>query len=113
MKNSAADNLGRRKRRRFSPEQKQALIAAFRRHTGTVRQFVQLHELTYSAFRKWLKKAEQPIGKLIPIRVVRSAPARTGAPMHVHLTNGRKVELLPGFDPESVGQLICLLEELC
>lgn len=76
-------------------------------------EFARKHQLTYSAFRKWTKRLGNEPGALLPVRVVRAASPAGSAAMEVHLGNGRKVQLVPGFDPTAVRQLITLLEERC
>ena len=105
--------LGRRKRRRFSAEQKRLLVDQFQKEGGSACDFSRREQLTYSAFLKWIKQASPEPGALLPVRVRESSATLRGSVMELHLACGRKLHLLPGFDPEAVGQLIRLLEQAC
>lgn len=113
MKKLSVDSLGRRARRQFSLEQKQHWVEKFQAEDISVLEFARKHQLTYSAFRKWTKKLGKKPGALLPVRVVRPVNPATSAAMEIHLGNGRRVQLVPGFDPTAVRQLISLLEETC
>jgi transposase-like protein len=109
------DRAGRRKRRQFSNQQKQGWVERFHKEGSAALEFARKHRLTYSAFLKWTKRFGNG-GALLPVQVVRPtvSPARPDrSVMEVHLSNGRKVCLSPGFDGGSVRELIGLLEETC
>lgn len=109
------DSMGRRKRRRFSLRQKQGWVERFQQEGSTALEFTRKHELTYSAFLRWAKRFGKE-GALLPVQVISQtvSPARPDrSVMEVHLSNGRKVCLSPGFDRGSVRELIGLLEETC
>lgn len=109
------DGTGRRKRRRFSLRQKQGWVERFHKDGSTALEFARKHQLTYSAFLKWTKRFRKE-GALLPVQVIGQtvSPARPDrSVMEVHLSNGRKVCLSPGFDGGSVRELIGLLEETC
>ena len=85
----------------------------FRGEGTTALEFARKHQLTYSAFLKWTKKFGREPGALLPVRVIRPPSPAASAAMEVHLGNGRRVQLGPGFDAMAVRQLITLLEEPC
>lgn len=107
------DSLGRRKRRRFSVEQKRALVLRFEREGGIALDFSRKEGLTYSAFLKWTKAFSSESGALLPVELCERPAARESAGMEVHLGNGRSIHLAPGFDAEAVAELVRLLEQSC
>ena len=113
MKEIQRDSLGRRKRRLFSKEQKRLLVLQFQKEGGNAADFSRKEGLTYSAFLKWIKQVAPEPGALLPVRLCESSPTLPGSRMEVHLGNGRKVHLVPGFDAESVAQLVRVLERPC
>lgn len=87
------------------------LVVQFQEEGGNAADFSRKEGLTYSAFLKWIKEVSPEPGALLPVRLCESSATLPGSRMEVHLGNGRKVHLVPGFDAESVAQLIQLLEE--
>jgi hypothetical protein len=88
-------------------------VKRYRAEGTTALEFARKYQLTYSAFLKWTKKFPSEPGALLPVRVIRPPSPAASAAMEVHLSNGRRVQLTPGFDPTAVRQLITLLEEPC
>ena len=113
MKRFQTDVLGRRKRRRFSAEQKRLLVDQFQKEGGSACDFSRREHLTYSAFLKWIKQVSPEPGALLRVRVRESSVTPAGSVMELHLAYGRKLRLRPGFDPEAVRQLVRLLEQAC
>jgi len=89
------------------------LVLQFQKESGNAADFSRKEGLTYSAFLRWIKQVPSEPGALLPVRLSQSSAASARSVMEVHLENGRRVHLVPGFDTESVAQLVRLLEQVC
>jgi len=79
----------------------------------SVRAFCTRHHLTLPSFYAWRRELQQrdSAAPFVAVGVVpEEAPVATGS-VEVILADGRRVRVLPGFDPATLRQLLAVLEE--
>jgi hypothetical protein len=78
----------------------------------SVRAFCQGRGLTTSQFFAWKKRLrESAADEFVEVRVERApAPAAHSVAIEVHLAEGRRIRVEPGFDPEHLRAVVKALE---
>lgn len=79
----------------------------------SVRAFCQRYHLTVPSFYSWRRELHQrdAAAAFVAVRVVPDEPALSGGSVEVLLAGGRRLRVLPGFDPATLRQLLAVLEE--
>jgi hypothetical protein len=103
-----------------APERKWArILERWRKSEQDGRAFCRRHGLRESAFRFWLREiperarrrqAQKRPLRLLPARVVSSAPAPTGRLIEVLVGPSRTIRIGPDFDPALLLQVVRVLE---
>ena len=80
----------------------------------SVRDFCARHRLPTPTFYAWRRRlqpraAEQP--PFLPVQVVADVPPPPASPLEVVLSDGPVVRVTPGFDPDTLRQLLAVLRE--
>jgi hypothetical protein len=106
-----------------------ALLNEFRRSGLTHAEFCQRRGLSIHSFRKRLYQVPTPkptpanhpssdvaIAHFLPVTILpdpipATALAASRAPLELLLGNGRRIAVAPGFDPQTLRQLIATVEE--
>lgn len=83
-------------------------------NTGlSVRAFCARHHLSRPSFYAWrreLHKRDAALA-LVPVHVLADQPPPPAGSLEVLVTGGRRLRILPGFDPATLRQLLAVLEE--
>ena len=103
-----------------------ALLNDFRRSGLTHAEFCQRRGISIHSFRKRLYQAPTPkptpaiprsadaAARFVPVTILPDpipATAPVPQPLELILTSGRRIAVAPGFDPQTLRQLIALVEE--
>jgi hypothetical protein len=105
-----------------------ALLREFRRSGLTQAAFCERHGISIHSFRKHLYRVPAPKPTLanqpspnatthfLPVTVLpdpipATAAAASPQPLELLLGNGRRIAVAPGFDPQTLRQLIAVVEE--
>ena len=104
-----------------------ALLNDFRRSGLTHAEFCQRRGISIHSFRKHLYQAPTPkptpanhlssdgtTSGFLPVTILPDpipATAASGQPIELLLSNGRRIAVAPGFDPQTLRQLIAVVEE--
>ncbi len=102
-------------RRRFSPEERKQLLAAYRHSGQTQREFASHHGLSLSCLVLWLRKyGRKPPATPIPPPFL---PLPGGLPAlastyRIQFSGGHRLEVARGFDREELEALCQLLHRL-
>ena len=103
-----------------------ALLNDFRRSGLTQAEFCQRRGVSIHSFRKRLYQAPTPkptptnprsadaAAHFVPVTILPDpipATAPVPQPLELILTSGRRIAVAPGFDPQTLRQLIALVEE--
>lgn len=103
-----------------------ALLNDFRRSGLTQAEFCQRRGISIHSFRKRLYQAPTPkptpansrsadaAAHFVPVTILPDpipAAAPVPQPLELILTSGRRIAVAPGFDPQTLRQLIALVEE--
>ncbi len=89
------------------------LLARWRRSGQTIRDFCtqwQVSEPSFYVWRRRLAERDRAAPQFVPVHVVADTPANTASPIEVVLGNGRRLRVGPGFDADTLQQLLALLE---
>lgn len=89
------------------------VLAQHRRSGLTVLQFCAERGLSGATFYGWqreLKKRDAQATAFVPVRVVTDDDARGNANVEIVLTAGRRLRVGPGFDPQTLAQVLDVLE---
>jgi hypothetical protein len=85
------------------------------RHSGlSVRAFCDRHQLTpptFSSWRRLLRLRDASAACFVPVQVVPDREPGLAGGVDVVLAGGRRLRVAPGFDPDTLRQLLALLEE--
>ena len=102
-------------RRRRTREEVRQLLSAFQTSGLCAREFCQRHGLAPSTLRRNLQRAarasapgQPPAVRFVALKVNGAAPAG----LEVVLAGGRRIGVTPGFDEQTLGRLVRLLEGL-
>jgi transposase len=91
-----------------------AVLDRWRQSGLSVRAFCQAEGLSQPTFYWWRReilRRDTPKPAFLPVRVVREdAAQRAGRGIEVVLANGRCLRVGPGFDPQTLVQVVDLLE---
>jgi hypothetical protein len=93
-----------------------ALLSEFRRSGLTQAEFCERRGISIHSFRKHLYRVAppQPPPHFLPVTILPDPiPATSAArqPLELLLGNGRRIAVAPGFDPQTLRQLIAVVEE--
>jgi hypothetical protein len=104
-----------------------ALLNEFRRSGLTQAEFCQRRGISIHSFRKRLYRVTTPkptpanppssdgtAPHFLPVTILPDATPATAAcrqPLELLLGNGRRIAVAPGFDPQTLRQLIAVVEE--
>jgi len=103
-----------------------ALLKDFRRSGLTQAEFCQRRGISIHSFRKRLYQAPAPkpapanplsfdaAAHFLPVTILPDpihATAASRQPLELLLNNGRRIAVAPGFDPQTLRQLIAVVEE--
>ncbi|HSQ55453.1 MAG TPA: hypothetical protein VLM40_06880 [Gemmata sp.] len=104
-----------------------ALLNDFRRSGLTHAEFCQRRGISIHSFRKRLYQAPTPkptpanppssdgtAPHFLPVTITPDpifATAASGQPLELLLNNGRRIAVAPGFDPQTLRQLLAVVEE--
>ena len=103
-----------------------ALLREFRRSGLTQAAFCERRGISIHSFRKRLYQAPTPkptpanarsadaAAHFVPVTILPDpipATAASRQPLELCLNNGRRIAVAPGFDPQTLRQLIALVEE--
>lgn len=89
------------------------LIARWQRSGQTIRAFCSrfhISEPTFYAWRRLLAERDRAAASFVPVRVVADAATPAAPPIELLLGNGRRLRVGPGFDAQTLQQLLVLLE---
>ena len=104
-----------------------ALLNDFRRSGLTQAEFCQRRGISIHSFRKRLYRVPAPkptpvnpppsngtIPHFVPVTILSDPIPATAAfrqPLELLLNNGRRIAVAPGFDPQTLRQLVAVVEE--
>jgi transposase-like protein len=97
------------KRRRYSAEQKQTILAAYKQRTTTQGRFCKEHGLCIATLAFWLRKSRE--GNTAE-GFVELSPAHIGSAdecVHLELRDGTVLRIAVGTDPRWLRQLLLVL----
>ena len=108
---------------RRSREQVQRLVEAFKRSGMNRSQFCRQRQLALSTLKRHLASASaaaaarRPAGsRSVPVEVLKSRgkpkTAAKGGGVAILLAGGRRIEVPPAFDPQTLNRVVQLLEAL-
>jgi transposase len=105
--------MARWQRNPVKERQWRQLIARWQRSGQTIRDFCsrfQLSEPSFYAWRRMLAERDRAAASFVPVRVVADAAPPPIQPIELVLGSGRALRIGPGFDPQTLQQLLTLLE---
>jgi transposase-like protein len=99
----------RRQRRRWSNEERAALVGAWRQSGSSKLHFCQEHTLCYASFLRWVaQEADAGGAPLVEVRL--EEPAAAGA-LELVAPNGWRVRLAAGFAADPLRAVVRLLSQ--
>jgi transposase-like protein len=80
----------------------------------TVREFCARHHITRPSFYAWRRELQQrdAAAAFVPVQVVTDDQPASSTSIELFLSGGRSVRITPGFDPETLRQLLAVLQEV-
>lgn len=85
-------------------------------HSGlSVRDFCARHALsqpTFYAWRRLLRQRDADATPFVAVQVVADPPTPPNSPLEIVLAGGRCLRVTPGFDADTLRQLLAVLEEV-
>lgn len=109
----------RRRRRKWSDDEKRMICAQARMPGVSVAQVARRYDVNANQIFNWMKDpkfavddtADEDDARFLPVEIV-SEPARASPPMEatgvieLELTNGHRLRISGGYDPEAVARLV-------
>lgn len=80
----------------------------------SVRDFCDRHDLSQATFYAWrriLRQRDADATPFVAVQVVADTPSAPAPPLEVVLAGGRCLRITPGFDADTLRQLLAVLEE--
>ena len=103
------------RRRRFSQEEAQLLVGEYEGSGLTRQAFCAGRGLSVAALDKYRRRyravaAEAGVRRLVAVEVTSGAASKGSGALWVELANGRRIEVCPGFDAETLERLLAVLD---
>ncbi|MFA5262845.1 MAG: hypothetical protein WC378_03400 [Opitutaceae bacterium] len=97
------------KRRRYSAEEKQAILAAYEQRTTTQKRFCLEKRVSLPTLHSWMRKAgsRESAGEFVELQP-RARPG-DGLALEIELRDGTVLRIAAGTDPRWLGQLLLML----
>ena len=103
--------MARERRRRRSDEEKEAIVHEFEQSGLSQREFADLWDIQRSLLGRWIREARRggasEVRALVPVRV--TSPAKIGKGVEIRLQPQLSVHVDPGFDEETLRQVVRVL----
>jgi len=115
--------MPRQRERRFrSRAEIESILKDYSRSGRSQRDFARTRGISLSSLGYWLWKARWREGRevgrveasrIVPVKVVRRPPEGSKAFLEVVLRGDRLVRVYPGFDPDTLAQVLAVVEAGC
>jgi transposase-like protein len=103
------ESIPQTKRRHYSAEEKQTILAAYEQRTTTQKRFCLAQRVSLPTLHSWIRKAGSREGTGEFVELQPRARPGDGLPLEIELRDGTVLRIAVGTDPRWLGQLLPML----